>query len=115
MYLIKECEHLYTSDGTFKEVMRNIQTRAAAHFFVLLHIPLCTLHSVFSLVSCLTPMMLNLKTKYWIYERTNDFVCYVFKGDPEAKNHVSKPAELRYVHKGLDADKTEELFLSKEE
>lgn len=106
---------MYTSDGTFKEVMRNIQTRAAAHFFVLLHIPLCTLHSVFSLVSCLTPMMLNLKTKYWIYERTNDFVCYVFKGDPEAKNHVSKPAELRYVHKGLDADKTEELFLSKEE
>ena len=115
LFLIKECEHLYSSDGTFKDVMRDIQTRAAAHFFVLIHVPLCKVHSAFSLISSLTPMMLNLKTKYWIYERTNDFVVRVFKGDAEAKNYVSKPAELCYDVKGLEADKIGDLFLSREE
>ena len=47
-------------------------------------------------------MMLNLKSKYWFYEKTNDFIFFIFKKDKESKNWVQKPKSLRYEHQILE-------------
>lgn len=47
-------------------------------------------------------MMLNLKSKYWFYEKTNDFIVFIFRKDKEAKNWVQKPKSLRYEHQILE-------------
>ena len=68
---------------------------------LMMHIPLAKVHSMFSLVSCLFPMCLSLKAKYYIYERTNDVIASIFFWDMDAKNHVVKPVELCYERKDL--------------
>jgi hypothetical protein len=67
----------------------------------MIHVPLLRVHSLFSLATCLFPMALSLKTKYYIYERVNEMVTKIFYWDEEAKNHVVKPAELCYEGKNL--------------
>ena len=39
--------------------------------------------------------MLNMKSKYWFYERANDLVLVFFRNDPEAKNYVKKQKNMR--------------------
>ena len=129
LFLIKECPHLtaeYDSfdstenkhnplSGDFAEVMRQIQSFSAIIFFILVHIPLSRLNSTFCFLTCLLPLLLNLKTKYWFYEKTNRFVLFFFRNDPEAKNYVRKPKELRNDHDVNIEDEPNDLYLSKEE
>jgi len=49
---------------------------------------------MFCLVTALIPMMMNLKTKYWIYEKLNKLVVIFYKQDKEAVNFVQKPKSL---------------------
>lgn len=106
--------------------MRQVQTQSAMVFFVLLHVPLSRMNSLFCFVTALMPMMLNLKSKYWFYERTNDFIVLIFgRWDKEAKNYVQKPADFKYDEdidselNDIDKQRTmatkTELYLTKEE
>lgn len=97
-FLIEECDHFtQQSKNQFTEVMRQIQTQSAIIFFVLMHVPLSRMHSGFCFATALMPMMLNLKSKYWFYEKTNNFIVFIFgRWDKEAKNHVQKPADFKY-------------------
>lgn len=57
------------------------------------------MHSSFSFLTALIPIMLNIRTKYYFYERTNRVVCWImnkFTDDPEAINHVKKPNNIKY-------------------
>lgn len=126
-FLIEDCEHYsQTSKNQFTEVMRQVQTQSAIAFFVLIHVPLSRQNSLFCFATALMPMMLNLKSKYWFYERTNDFVVFVFgRWDQEAKNYVQKPSDFKYDEdidqdlSDLDKQRTvatkTELYLTKEE
>lgn len=65
----------------------------------MIHIPLSRMHSSFSFLTALIPIMLNIRTKYYFYERTNRVVCWImnkFTNDPEAINHVKKPNNIKY-------------------
>ena len=76
------------------EIMRGIQTKSTVIFFVMIHIPLSRMHSAFAFLTALIPIMLNVRTKYYFYERTNRVVCWItnkFMDDPDAMNHVKKP------------------------
>lgn len=95
LYVIEQCDH-FLDDGTnsFLESMRSIQTISAIVFFFAIHIPLSRLHNGFSFFTCIIPIMLNLNSKIWFYEKANQFVCKVFKNDPYAKNHIKKPKSM---------------------
>ena len=60
-------------------------------------------------------MMLNLKTKYWFYEKTNRFVLLFFPNDPEAKNYVQKPKEFRDEKDVNIEEEPTDIYLSGEE
>ena len=105
-------------------MMRQVQTQSAMIFFVLVHIPLSRMNSLFCFLTALMPMMLNLKSKYWFYERANDFIVLVYgRWDPEAKNYVQKPSEFKYEQEKeeelQEMDRNvigaKELYLTKEE
>lgn len=53
-----------------------------------IHIPLSRMSSYFMLATALLPMMLNIKTKYWFYEKSNKLVVKVFSKDKEAQNFI---------------------------
>jgi len=63
---------------------------------LLVHVPLSRVNSLFCVVTAFVPMMFNIRTKYWIYEKTNRVVCLFFRNDKEALNYVLKPKHLRY-------------------
>ena len=95
-YVINGCNHfleiedagLSGEGNVYVDVMREIQSASAAIFFLLVHIPLSRVNSLFCLITGSIPMMLNIKTKYWFYELTNKFVCMFFRQDKEAINYV---------------------------
>jgi len=60
-------------------------------------------------------MMLNLKTKYWFYEKTNRFVVFFFRHDPEAKNYVQKPKAFRDDQSVNIEDEPTDIYLSDQE
>ena len=72
LFTVRDCEH-FLNEGkcSITEVMRSIQTTSAIIFFLAVHIPLCRWNVGFSLVSAFMPLMLNLRTKYWFYEKAN--------------------------------------------
>lgn len=39
-------------------------------------------------------MCLNIKAKFWFYEKTNDLVVFMFPNDPEAKNNLQRPIKI---------------------
>lgn len=104
LFIITKCLHFLEIEhagmkgecNQYQQLMRTIQSRSALIFFVLVHIPLSRFHSGFCFLTALIPMMLNLQTKFWVYEKTNRAVCYFFKGDKEAKNHVQIPKHLSF-------------------
>jgi len=61
---------------------------SAVIFFMAIHIPLSRMSSYFMLATALLPMMLNIKTKYWFYEKSNKLVVKVFSKDKEAQNFI---------------------------
>ena len=75
-------------------------------FFILVHIPLSRMHSAFGFLTAFIPIMLNIRTKYWFYETSNKIVCFFYKNDPEAKNHIKKPKDLKMEEKTSDVDMT---------
>lgn len=131
LFILLDCPHLLHANESFNhdngdsnssmtnasyaEVMRQIQTFSAIIFFVLVHIPLSRINTLFQFFSCLTPMMLNLKTKYWFYEKTNRFVLLFFPNDPEAKNYVQKPKEFRDDRDVNIEEEPTDIYLSGEE
>lgn len=50
------------------EVMRQIQSISAAVFFILIHIPLTKISSLFSLVTSIIPVILDKQNKEAIYQ-----------------------------------------------
>ena len=131
LFILEDCPHLlhanesydYENDessssminASYAEVMRQIQTFSAIIFFVLVHIPLSRINSGFQFISCLLPMMLNLKTKYWFYEKTNRFMIKFFPNDMEAKNYVQKPKEFRDDKDVNIEEEPTDIYLSNEE
>jgi hypothetical protein len=55
--------------------------------------------------------MLNIRTKYWFYEVSNKLVCVFFRNDPEAKNHVKKPKNLKLENSHNDTDMQNDVSL----
>jgi hypothetical protein len=95
--LILNCtQFVDLSSNQFIEAMRKVQTISAVIFFVLIHIPLSRYHSSMCFLTALMPLSMNLKTKYWFYEKANDFVLLFFKKDKHAKNYVQKPKDFQY-------------------
>ena len=68
--------------------MRQVQTVSAVIFFMAIHVPLSRMSSYFMLATALLPMMLNLKTKYWFYKKTNKLVVKLFRQDKEVQNFI---------------------------
>lgn len=73
-----------------------------------MHIPLSRLNVGFSVITAFLPLMLNLRTKYWFYEKANQLVCWVWKDDPEAVNIVKKARGLQVQEEVSLSDLTEE-------
>jgi hypothetical protein len=99
------CAHLIEETSEeYSEVMRSIQTTSAIIFFLLLQIPLCRIHIGFSFATALIPMMLNVRTKYWFYQKANDFVVLIYKNDPEARNQIKRSKDLKYQNEEIEID-----------
>ena len=84
---------------------------------MLIHVPLSRFHSLFCFVTAIVPLALNLKTKYWVYEKTNDLVVKIFKNDKYAKNYVQKPRDFNYGENNvnLEEEPMNDIYLTKEE
>jgi hypothetical protein len=76
--------------------MRGVQTFSAVTFILLVNIPLIRVHSAWLFVTAGLSSLLNLKTKYWIYESANKLIVRIFAKDKEAINHVQKSRDLFY-------------------
>ena len=56
------------------------------------------------------PLMLNLRTKYWFYEKANQVICMIWRNDEEAVNIVKKSKGLRvYDEVQLPDDMTDDV------
>jgi hypothetical protein len=61
-YVLDECQH-FLRDQAFMNVMRDIQSVSAMLVFVMIHIPLTKISSMFSLVTAIIPVILDKKNK----------------------------------------------------
>ena len=112
-FLISQAD--FSEGHELKNVMRSIQSNSALVFFLMIHVPLANLHSMFCLVSCIFPVMLSMRVKLWIYEKANDFIVLIMPWDKEAKNHIVKPPEYEYTKKKWSFMDSTEIYLTKEE
>lgn len=101
VYVGEKCPHFFDDDfNPYLDVMRNIQTTAALVFFTMIHIPLCRVHSLFTLLTGFLPLMLNLRTKVWFYEKANQWTAWawlsVFRKDVGVINNIKKRKEMIY-------------------
>lgn len=64
-YLITQCQHF--KDQQFMNAMSEIQNYSAMFFFIMIHIPLSKISSLFCLVTALIPLILDKKNKEDIY------------------------------------------------
>ena len=111
VYLAKKCRHFFEDDNDeYIDLLRSVQTTSAIVLFFLIHVPLCRYHSGWAFATAFIPMMLNMKAKYWFYERANDFVLLFFKNDPEAKNYVKKQKNMRSEKEMVYVDGIENDF-----
>lgn len=96
LYTVKDCNH-FLMDGrnSITEQMRYMQTVSAIIFFFSIHVPLSRLNVGFCLLTAFFPLCLNLRTKYWFYEKSNRFVCKIWKDDPEARNYIKRPKNMK--------------------
>lgn len=65
-HVIEECQH-FLRDPSFLGVMRTIQSVSALIFFVLVHMPLAKISSLFAILTALIPMFLDKKVKQQIF------------------------------------------------
>lgn len=101
IYVAENCPHFLDDDfNPYQDVTRRIQSTSALIFFVLIHIPLCRIHSLFTLLTAFLPLFLNMRTKIWFYEKANQWTASIwlriYKEDYEAVNMIKKNKELRY-------------------
>lgn len=60
--------------------------------------------------------MLNIRTKFWFYQKANNVVKFFFRNDKEAANHVRVPKSFRYVTPTESLEEApSDIILSKEE
>ena len=96
MFIITQCEHfvevknsgLCGENNDYVEVMKEIQSKATIIFFLLINIPLSRMNSLYCFATALVPLCLNIRTKYWFYQKANGVVKFFFRKDKEATNHV---------------------------
>ena len=101
VYVAENCPHFLEDDfNPLQDITRKIQTISALIFFMLLHIPLCRIHSTFTVLTGLLSLFLNMRTKIWFYEKANKIMAQIwlriFKEDFEAVNVIKKSKEMRY-------------------
>ena len=65
-YVLEDCQH-FLRDAAFMQVMRYIQSVSAAIVFVMVHIPLSKVSSLFAILTSLIPMVLDKSNKENIY------------------------------------------------
>jgi hypothetical protein len=65
--VIEECQH-FLRDATFVEAMRYIQSVSALVVFVMVHVPLSKISSLFSIVTAILPMCLDKSNKERFYQ-----------------------------------------------
>ena len=68
-FLLEECDHL--KDDEIMVVMREIQNISALICFIMIHIPLSRISSLFSLLTVTIPMALDKKNKINLYLKLN--------------------------------------------
>ena len=68
-YVLEECQH-FLRDQAFMAVMRDIQSVSAMIVFVMIHVPLTKISSMFSLLTAVIPVILDKKNKEHIYLST---------------------------------------------
>jgi len=104
-----------------------MQSVSAIIFAVLIHIPLARIHSLMIFLTGMLPLMLNMRSKIWFYEKANSLVAMIwlriYKDDYEVVNIIKKNKEMKYPNQvqeiNLDSGKggdTDMMFkLSKNE
>jgi hypothetical protein len=85
VFVVGQCDHFNkgldnteSREYSTADALRSIQTRAALVFAFLVHLPLSHVHSCFTFASGIAIVFLNIRTKYWIYQRANDLVCFIY-------------------------------------
>ena len=74
------------------------------------------MNSLYCFLTALVPLMLNIRTKYWFYKKSNDLVKFFFRKDKEAMNHVQVPKTKRYAQPSESLEEApSDIILSKEE
>ena len=65
LFIIEQCNHF--KDIIFMGIMRDIQNYSAIVFFLLIHIPLSKLSSLYSFMTSIVPLILNRANKDNLY------------------------------------------------
>jgi hypothetical protein len=94
-FFLKNCEHF--KDKLFMNSMRSMQSTSAIIFFLLIHIPLSRISSLFSLLTALIPLILTSRNKKAIYLFTSKIVIFLTfsSNDPLAKTEIlTKTSEI---------------------
>jgi hypothetical protein len=64
--VLEDCQH-FLRDAAFMQAMRYIQSVSAAIVFIMVHIPLSKVSSLFAILTSLIPMVLDKSNKENIY------------------------------------------------
>lgn len=101
IYVGENCPHFMDDDfNPYQDISRSVQSTSAIIFFVMIHVPLCRIHSLFTLLTAFLPLFLNMRTKIWFYEKANQITAMIwlriFKEDYEAVNVIKKSKEMKY-------------------
>lgn len=101
VYVADNCPHFLEDDfNPYQDISRRVQTVSALIFFGMIHIPLCRIHSAFTILTALLSLLLSMRTKIWFYEKANIITSKIwlriYKEDFEAVNIIKKSKEMRY-------------------
>ena len=102
LFIIEQCNHF--KDTIFMGIMRDIQNYSAIVFFLLIHIPLSKLSSLYSFMTSIVPLILNRANKDNLYISLSQTVNITLIGDIETeilrKNTKFKTSQAldRYNH-----------------
>lgn len=119
VYVAENCPHFLDDDfNPYQDISRSIQSSSAIIFFFMIHVPLCRIHSLFTLLTAFLALFLNMRTKIWFYEKANQFTALIwlrlFREDYEVVNIIKKNKEMKYKehanNQSLDKDESELVF-----
>ena len=86
---------------------------------MMIHVPLCRIHSMFTILTGLLSLLLSMRTKIWFYEKANKIVSrlwlLIYKEEFEAVNIIkkSKANSYRDSKKVTNLDQTDVEFKMK--